>query len=273
MMLQLFATSLIFSNAFVLDSVEDAVFAVPPSFGSYDLHKKVDDPHFFPLIDLEETCFSSDMQFDSAMVSYKTGYSEEFLSCADAFEMHESMYSIEVCNVAYPINDEQHSLVNRCGKTFCSKCAQVKDIVAKEVYEEDMGVVFAPGFELFGTEGKESQIVIGMAPPMGVIDDADLPSLPVPDFEPVTLPQNIDPIVASMPAPAFPKMDVVGMEAPVFQDTANEATLEAPMNENTSMVPPGLEKKARLVKSDSSKERKYLNLHSFFESRYSGSEL
>eukprot|EP00492_Amphilonche_elongata_P000265 TRINITY_DN1133_c0_g1_i1.p1 TRINITY_DN1133_c0_g1~~TRINITY_DN1133_c0_g1_i1.p1 ORF type:complete len:230 (-),score=35.58 TRINITY_DN1133_c0_g1_i1:78-707(-) len=160
--------------------------------------------------------------------------------------MHESIHSIEVCNVAYPINDEQHTLVNRCGKTFCSKCAQVEDIVAKDVYEEDFGVVFAPGFEFFGTEGKESQIVIGMAPPMGVIDDADLPSLPVPDFEPVTLPQNIDPIVDSMPAPALPKMDVVGMEAPVFQDTANEATLEAPMNENTSMVPPGLEKKARM---------------------------
>lgn len=233
-MLQLFAAYLTLTNAF--SDVEDLTFAIPPSFGSYNLQKQ---EKKLPLINLEETCFSSKLQDDST-VAYQVGGFSETLSCAEAFEMHKSMYSGDVCNYGYHLNDEQDTLLDRCGETFCSECAQVENtdediIYAKEVFEDDIGYAMAPGFEISPSEGKEAEVQGIAAPiPRGDFDDASLPnSLPVIDVEPKAMPALI---------PSSDDYAVVeGMEAPL-QDTAVEGHLDAPMMQvEMSMVPPGFE--------------------------------
>lgn len=256
-MLQLFVTSLTLTNAFtILDSVEEAVFAAPPAFGSYSLQKQVDEfPEPLPLINLEETCeFSSNLQDDANIFYAVSGLSEEVLSCTEAFEMHKSMYSSDVCNFAYPLNDDQDTLLNRCGKTFCSECTQVENAIEEPVYGKEVSedqYVMAPGFEISPAEGKHSfQGMVAPVPvadtgmvaptPMEALDDATLPSLLVPDVDPVVSPK-------AMAAP-LPNTEVVGIEAPtpMFQDTPVEASLEAPMMPSSSMVPPGITSPKRL---------------------------
>jgi hypothetical protein len=239
-MLQLFAAYLTLTNAFAdFHSVDDLSFAPPPAFGSYNLRKQVKTPQ--PLINLEETCFSSKLQDDS-FVTYQAGSFSENVSCSEAYEMMASMYSTDVCSFAYAINDEQDTLLDRCGKTFCSECAQVENtnedlINAKEVYEaSNIGFNMAPGFEYSHSEGKQMEVQ-GMAAPLPAtdkvaVDDASLPALEVP--------------MMPAPIPAFDIVEVEGIEAPQFQDTPIDGSLEAPMmNEQISMVPPGLESTER----------------------------
>jgi len=277
-MLQLFVASLTLTNALSnVESLEDLVFASAPAFGSYVLQKQVNNPQ--PLINLEETCFSSNLQDDSE-VTYQVGLLSETLSCSDAFEMQASMYSGDVCNFDYPINNNQDTLLSSCGKTFCSECAQVENtkedlIYAKEVYETlDVGFDMAPGFEYSSSgslsapvEGKTMMEVQGMAAPapsgsmVPDLDDAALPSLEVPD-EPLV--QEAKAMTAPLPATADTE-EVVGIEAPKFQDTPIEVSLEAPMMEDkSSMVPPGLE--APEAPSDARTAPKRLN-------RYQSEEL
>jgi len=264
-MLQLFVAYLTLANAFSnVESLEDLVFASAPAFGSYVLQKQVNNPQ--PLINLEETCFSSNLQDDSE-VTYQVGLLSETLSCSDAFEMQASMYSGDVCNFDYPINNNQDTLLSSCGKTFCSECAQVENtkedvIYAKEVYETlDVGFDMAPGFEyssssssLFApVEGKTMSLEVevqGIAAPMPSAasmvvpdllgDDDALPSLEVPDE--LLVQEEAKAMIAPLPAPADTE-EVVGIEAPKLQDTPIEVSLEAPMTEDSSssMVPPGLE--------------------------------
>lgn len=240
-MLQLFVAGLTLTNEFSLfDSVDDVAFAAPPVFGSYDLQEQADlKPEPLPLINLEETCFSSNLQDDPEVAYQIPEFSEEVLSCSEAFEMHQSMYSGNVCSFAYPLNGEEDTLLDRCGKTFCSECTQVENdneefIYAKEVYD-DIGYALAPGFAISPSEGKHSVQGlaapipvedIGMAAPMKDLDDASLPSLVMPqDVDPVDVPQ-------AMYAP---------IDAEVGNDTPIEVSLEAPMmHTETSMVPPGL---------------------------------
>jgi len=243
MMFQIFASYLTLTNAFAsVDGLDKLAFAVPPTFGSYDLQRKVTGPE--PIFNLEETCFSSNLQDDSKVVYQVGAISEEVMSCSEAFEMHKSMYSGDVCDFGYPINDERDTLLDRCGATFCSECAQVENsdedlIYAKEVYGDDWGYMAAPGFEI-STEGKKSEVQ-GMAAPLPEVDfdDAALPSLQVPDVDPVVMPKSMFP-----PMPAV-ESETDGLEAPQVQDTPVEGKLdamEAPlMQETTSMVPPGLE--------------------------------
>lgn len=238
-MLQLFAAYLTLTNAFAgFQSVDDLSFATPPAFGSYNLRKQVKTPQ--PLINLEETCFSSKLQDDSFVI-YQAGSFSENVSCSEAYEMMASMYSTDVCSFAYAINDEQDTLFDRCGKTFCSECAQVESTVnedliyAKEVYEaSNIGFNMAPGFEYSQSEGKQMEVQ-GLAAPLpkteNFVDDASLPAIEVP----------------LSATPAFDVVEVEGIEAPQFQDTPIEGSLEAPMN-TISMVPPGLESTDRAPK-------------------------
>jgi len=223
--------------------INDLLFANAPVFGSYDLRKRASS---IPSINLEESCYSSNLQDDSEVGpktdNYQVGDVFETLSCSEAFEMHKSMYSGDVCNFGYQLNDQSETLLDRCGETFCSECAQVENtniinedlIYAKEIYENELGYEMAPGFEISYSQGKKQGLVGMAAPtPMADFDDVSLPSLPAQPAK-------------SMPAPLLiPDVnDVVveGMQAPSFQDTAFEENLEAPMMQvKTSMVPPGTE--------------------------------
>jgi len=228
-MLQLFAAYVSFTAATA--SLEEMAFAMPPAFGTYDLRKHTNNPQ--PLINLEETCLSSNLQDVSQVIYQVDGLPAEILSCSEAFEMHRRMYSEDVCDFAYHLNDEEQTLLEECGKTFCSQCSQVENddedvIVGKEVYE--INYVPAPGFEMSYKVKQAENIIEGMAAPMPMnsIDDASLPSL------------NDDEEIA-MIAPLPKDSVVVGIEAPSL-DTTLEESLEAPMMKlKTSMVPPGLE--------------------------------
>jgi len=255
-MLQLFVTSLILARANFIpfSSVDELAFAAPPAFGSYVLQQQAKEQILLPLINLEETCVSSNK--DDSSVTYSVGGSSEEVSCSDAFEMHKSMYSGDACNYAYPINDEQDTLVQRCGETFCSECSQVEDsneelIYVKEVFENDVPYEMALGFEYSMMDTKNS--VKGIPAPLPMkdieIDDASLPSLLIPDYDPTVASLEIDTEKTSevMPAPTTQNVDVVGMAAPGLQDTLIDDSLEAPMMlEPTAMVPPGFSGKQRL---------------------------
>jgi len=252
-MLQLFVTSLTLANANYFDSVEEIAFAAPPAFGSYVLQKQAKEQKILPLINLEETCVSSN-EDDSSVTYSIAGLSEE-VSCSEAFEMHKSMYSGDACTYAYPINDEQDTLVERCGETFCSECSQVEDtneeiIYAKEVFENNVPYEMAVGFEYSMVEAKNS--VKGIPAPLPMkdieIDDASLPSI-IPDYYLPISSHEIEPEVLpeAMPAPVTQNVDVTGMAAPEVQDTPIDDSLEAPMMlEPTAMVPPGISGKKRL---------------------------
>jgi len=255
-MLQLFVTSLILTSAELtsIEKIEDLAFAAAPAFGSYILQEQAKEQLFLPMINLEETCVSSNKD-DSSVIYSDAGISEE-VSCSDAFEMHKSMYSGDACIYAYPINDEQDTLIERCGETFCSECFQVEDtneeiIEEKEVFENNVPFEMAPGFEYSLPEAKSS--VKGMPAPLPMkdieIDDASLPSLLVPDYDPTVSSLEVDTEVLpeAMPAPTTEKVDVVGMAAPEVQDTLIDDSLDAPMMlEPTAMVPPGISGKERL---------------------------
>jgi len=256
MMLQLFVTSLTLARANIIpiNSIEELAFGSAPAFGSYILQERPKEQVYIPLINLEETCVSSNE--DDSSVTYSVAGSSEEVSCSDAFEMHKSMYSGDACIYAYPINDEQDTLVERCGETFCSECSQVEDpneelVYVKEVFENDVPYEMAVGFEYSMTEAKNS--VKGIPAPLPMkdieIDDADLPSLLIPDYEPTVSSLEIDPEVLpeAMPAPMTQNVDVVGLAAPGVQDTLIDDSLEAPMMlEPTAMVPPGMSGKERL---------------------------
>jgi len=256
MMLQLFVTSLILTSAELtpIEKIEDLAFAAAPAFGSYILQEQVKEQKFLPMINLEETCVSSNKD-DSSVTYSDAGISEE-VSCSDAFEMHKSMYSGDACVYAYPINDEQDTLVERCGETFCSECFQVEDtneevIYGKEVFENNVPFEMAPGFEYSPSEAKSS--VTGMPAPLPMkdieIDDASLPSLLVPGYDPTFSSLETEPeaLPEAMPAPMTEKVDVVGLAAPEVQDTLIDDSLDAPMMlEPTAMVPPGISGKKRL---------------------------
>lgn len=228
-MLQLFAAYVYLTSA--IASLEETAFAMPPAFGTYDLRKQTHNPQ--PLINLEETCVSSNLQDVTQVIYQVDGLPAETLSCSEAFEMHRRMYSEDVCDFAYHINDDEHTLLEECGKTFCSQCSQVEIddedvIVGKEAYE--INYIPAPGFEMSYKVKQTENIIQGMAAPMPMnsIDDASLPSL-----------NDDDEIAMLAPLPA--QTVVVGIEAPSL-DTSLEESLEAPMMKlKTSMVPPGLE--------------------------------
>jgi len=257
MMLQLFVTSLILANANIIpiDSVEEIAFAAAPAFGSYVLQKQTKEQVSLPLINLEETCVSSN-EDDSSVTYSVAGFSEE-VSCSDAFEMHKSMYSGDACVYAYPIN-EQETLVERCGETFCSECSQVENtneeiLYVKEVFENNIPYEMAVGFEYSMMEAKNS--VKGIPAPLPMkdieIDDADLPSLLIPDYDPTVSSLEIEAEVlpAAMPAPMTQNVDEIGLAAPGVQDTLIDDSLEAPMMlEPTAMVPPGISGKKRLTR-------------------------
>jgi len=256
MMLQLFVTSLILARADIIpiDSIEELAFAAAPAFGSYVLQKPAEEQEFLPLINLEETCVSS--KKDDSSVTYLVNGIADEVSCSDAFELHKSLYSGDACIYAYPINDEQDTLVERCGETFCSECSQVEDtneelVYVKEVFESDAAFDMAVGFEFSSMEAKSS--VQGIPAPVPVkdieIDDADLPSLLIPDYDPTVSSLEVDPeiIPEAMPAPMTQNVDVIGMAAPGIHDTLIDDSLEAPMMlEPTAMVPPGFSGKQRL---------------------------
>lgn len=236
-MLQLFAAYSFFTTAFA--GVEDTVFAKPPAFGTYDLRKQMKNQPFF---NLEETCVSSNL-WDAPQVIYQVNELEaETLSCSEAFKMHKRMYSEDVCSIAYHLNDQQETLLEICGKTFCSLCSQVENndedvTVGKEAAEAYY--IPAPGFEMSYVEGKqvEETIVQGMVAPMDGIDDASLPSL-----------NDVDENIAML-APLPDYDEVAGIEAPEL-DTFLEDSLEAPMMKlQTSMVPPGLEMASRSLRA------------------------